>query len=228
MIESLNFDNLNFLIKKRKTEAISFDIDHDNHQFVLVTPQDLDENELNEYISENIHNFKDIAEMFFDTTYLKECVDGENIQIFNIPHVLKLSHIEEIKCDEHNRVLYYPTKSVSSFKVELKEFYEYKLIDFVGVKLEKYTSRIGKSPKKIVINDLAKKWGICTPSGIIKLNWKLAMAPYFVVEYVLCHELTHLKHLNHSKDFNNLLETVYSRKTEAERWLENNFLSLKI
>lgn len=228
MDEVINFDDIKFSIKKRKTESISFEIDHDDHQFILVSPFGVAEKELEDYIRSNLKNFKEIAEMFFDSSHLKECVDGENIVLFNTPYSLKLDQVDKIECDEHNRILKFPISLQESFKEELVEWLEFKLIEFVNIKLDKYSKKFGHSPKKILVSDLGRKWGVCTPKGTIKLNWKLAISPYFVVEYVLCHELAHLKHLDHSRQFYSLLDSVYIRRREAERWLENNFLTLKV
>ena len=228
MDDMIQFDDMKFSVKKRKTKSISFEIDHDDHQFVLVTPYEVAEKELEDYIRSNLGNFKDIAEMFFDSSHLKECIDGENIVVFNTPYVLKLSQVKEIDCDEHNKVLNFPISLKESFKEELVDWLEFKLIEFVNFKLEKYVKKVGVSPSKIIISDLGRKWGVCTPKGTIKLNWKLSISPYFVIEYVLCHELAHLKHLDHSDHFYNLLDSVFTRRREAERWLENNFLTLRV
>ena len=54
---------------------------------------------------------------------------------------------------------------------------------------------------RIILGSFKAKWGSCDSFSVIKLNWKLAMLPQKLVDFVLFHELTHLKELNHSKNF---------------------------
>lgn len=62
------------------------------------------------------------------------------------------------------------------------------------------------TPKLVKVKTLKASWGICTNKGNISLSWRLIMAPTSVMDYVIIHELCHLKHHNHSKEFWNLVE----------------------
>ncbi|MDR1789202.1 MAG: M48 family metallopeptidase [Opitutaceae bacterium] len=63
------------------------------------------------------------------------------------------------------------------------------------------------------------RWGSCSARGAISLNWRLVMAPDWVRDYVICHELAHLRHMNHSNAFWAETERLFPRWREAERWL---------
>lgn len=78
---------------------------------------------------------------------------------------------------------------------------------------------------KIVIGNFKAKWGSCDNFSSIKLNWRLAMLPPKVVDFVIFHELTHLIELNHSKRFYFELEKVCPDWKESREELRNfNFL----
>jgi hypothetical protein len=73
----------------------------------------------------------------------------------------------------------------------------------------------------VSIRDQRSRWGSCSPSGRISLNWRLIQLPPAVCDYVLLHELTHLRHLNHSARFWRELERLSPHHAEARRWLRS-------
>lgn len=71
----------------------------------------------------------------------------------------------------------------------------------------------------VSIRDQRSRWGSCSPSGRISLNWRLVQVPPTVRDYVLLHELTHLAEPNHSRRFWKKLEAVCPWHLEARAWL---------
>ncbi|WDC85678.1 M48 family metallopeptidase [Caloramator sp. mosi_1] len=65
-------------------------------------------------------------------------------------------------------------------------------------------------------------WGSCSSKGNINLNWRLVMMPLDVIDYVIVHELCHLKHPNHSKGFWNLVREFMPDFEGKRRWLKEN------
>lgn len=76
--------------------------------------------------------------------------------------------------------------------------------------------------KRLFIRSQRTKWGTCSTKGNISLNWRLVLAPKYVGEYVILHELMHTKVLNHSHRFWVLLKAIYPRCGEAIRWLNTH------
>ncbi len=68
-------------------------------------------------------------------------------------------------------------------------------------RLNMLSQRIGLSWNKVRIGNQRSRWGSCSAKGTISLNWRLLLLPYKVGNYVILHELAHLRHLNHSKEF---------------------------
>jgi len=78
---------------------------------------------------------------------------------------------------------------------------------------------LGRAVTGVTVRAQRTRWGSCSPSGRISLNWKLIQLPPAVADYVLLHELTHLVHLNHSRRFWRELERVCPWHKEARAWL---------
>ena len=72
---------------------------------------------------------------------------------------------------------------------------------------------------RISIRNQRSRWGACSPSGTITLNWRLVQVPPFVCDYVLVHELMHRRELNHSPRFWRLVAACCPRHAEARLWL---------
>ncbi len=66
------------------------------------------------------------------------------------------------------------------------------------------------------------QWGHCTRQGIVQLNQLILLTPMFVIDYLIIHELSHLKHLNHSKRFWTLVEKYCPDYQQAEVWLKQH------
>lgn len=82
--------------------------------------------------------------------------------------------------------------------------------------------------KKVAVRNQRSRWGSCTEGGVISLNWRLVQTPPWVSDYVIYHELMHLKEMNHSKRFWAAVAEVCPRWEEAEEWLKQrgSFLGL--
>jgi len=80
----------------------------------------------------------------------------------------------------------------------------------------------GVEVREVSVRDQRTRWGSCSSSGQISLNWRLVQAPEFVADYIILHELMHMREMNHSERFWALVEGVCPRRQEAERWLKNH------
>ncbi len=92
-------------------------------------------------------------------------------------------------------------KRESYIRDALQEWYESKSADWLTRTVSTWSSRLGMEPNGILIRDQRKRWGSCDRLGNIRLNWRLIMAPVSLIEYVVVHELCHLKYPDHSNRF---------------------------
>jgi len=83
-----------------------------------------------------------------------------------------------------------------------------------------YRTRFGLKPKSIQVVDLATGWGSCGPEGNIRINWHLVFAPKKVLEYVVVHELAHLRHRSHGDAFWAFLEFMLPDYRAPKTWLD--------
>jgi predicted metal-dependent hydrolase len=84
----------------------------------------------------------------------------------------------------------------------------------------------GLTVSHVAIRNQRSRWGSCSREGSIALNFRLVQAPDAIRDYVLIHELMHLKQQNHSRRFWRLVESASPAFREAERWLRTTGRSL--
>ncbi len=78
---------------------------------------------------------------------------------------------------------------------------------------------IGMVPKRVTIKDTTSRWGSCAPDQSLALSWRLLMAPPFVQDYVVAHEVAHLRHMNHGPKFWSLVDELTPHTKAAIPWL---------
>lgn len=115
-------------------------------------------------------------------------------------------------------------------KNELKKWYKVEsekiVIDRIQY-LRKHNSIINSlNPGIVKIKEQKKRWGTCTSAKSIYINSRISMAKVHVIDYIIVHEYCHLVHMNHSKDFYNLVKKIMPNYKEAENWLRENAYKL--
>jgi predicted metal-dependent hydrolase len=69
------------------------------------------------------------------------------------------------------------------------------------------------------VRDTRSRWGSCSPDGVLMFSWRLVMAPPFVQDYVVAHEVAHLRHLDHGRVFWTMVEALSPHRRAATNWL---------
>jgi len=76
--------------------------------------------------------------------------------------------------------------------------------------------------RRVTVRNQRSRWGSCSRRGTISLNWRLVQTPSFVRDYLVLHELAHLKEMNHSRRFWSEVARLCPEFPEAERWLKRH------
>jgi len=133
-------------------------------------------------------------------------------------HPLKLSFGEFIlnkRCIEGARELF-----IEWYKKEAKQ----KLSE----RMNYYSNRLQLFPKGIKITSAQTRWGSCSRDNQLCFSWRIIMAPLSVLDYVLIHELAHIKEKNHSIKFWSYLESIIPGCKRHRRWLREHESKLRL
>lgn len=85
-----------------------------------------------------------------------------------------------------------------------------------------HAAALGVRPRAIRLKDTRSRWGSCAPDGTLAFSWRLVMAPDWVLDYVVAHEVAHLKELNHSDRFWAHVARLTPHRDAAVAWLRDH------
>lgn len=109
----------------------------------------------------------------------------------------------------------------------IEKLYRREAAKYFGERVPLLSDLVGKDLRRINVRSQRTRWGSCSTNKTISLNWRLVMAPDWVSDYIIYHELAHLTHMNHSRDFWRLVADYYPKYKEAESWLKKHHILLK-
>lgn len=127
------------------------------------------------------------------------------------PKVKKITVVIE----EDKVVIQSPKAGEIDITKALMRFYKKECKKIVSKRLKFYNESLRFKYRDVVIEDNDKRWGSCSSQRNLTFNWKLVLFPPAGLDYVVVHELCHLKHLNHDRSFWRLVGKVMPDYKEA-------------
>jgi predicted metal-dependent hydrolase len=137
------------------------------------------------------------------------------------------NHHDDIVVLEGNRLAVRPDLFNNGLlELALEQWYRAEAARLINETADKLSYQMGISYQRIVIRGQKTRWGSCSRKKNLSFNWKLIMAPEPIVEYVIIHELLHLKEMNHSKRFWELVAQYCPDWREHKKWLKQHEVDL--
>ena len=87
-------------------------------------------------------------------------------------------------------------------------------------RLEILAAKLGVATPPLTLSNAQSRWGSCNSRGEVRLSWRLLQTPPHIINYVICHELAHLKQMNHSPKFYAVVESLFPNYKAAEKELK--------
>ena len=147
--------------------------------------------------------------------------DGAIITVRGKPHTLR--HKPEARgtvWQEGNEI--HVAGQTDFFQRRLTDWLKKQAKEDITPQAHTMAAQLGKKVKRISVRDTVSRWGSCSSNGNLSFNWRLIFAPPHILTYVVAHEVSHLRHMDHSASF---WETVACFDVDAKgarRWLKQN------
>lgn len=224
--------------RRKKTVAINVT---QAAQVVVLAPNHLSRRQIKgivtkkaQWIFEKQEYFKRLIALFPE----KEFVSGEQILFLGRKYRLKIRKVQNKCSSEPNltgrRIFISINQHLSSeerkeiIKDALIKWYFSKSARIIRQRVNRYSELLAVIPREIKIKDQKKRWGSCSSNGILRFNWRIAMAPISIIDYIVVHELCHLKVKNHSSNFWRLVSLALPDYQRRRDWLKNNTAAFRL
>lgn len=238
-MERGKIDSLEYSLRRSNRKSMGIAIERDG-AIIVTAPHQAKFNEIEKFVSEKkIWIYQKLAKkktlnrekprrefvngqgfLYLGKSYRLKFIDNGKMKSARSPNVtvLRLWHgyfelAESEKANARNHFISWYRKQI---KEQLK------------ARIPRYDKRIGVTVKDTRILDLGHRWASCGRNGVINFNWRSVMAPVWVLDYILVHEMVHLIERGHTDRFWRLVSRVIPDYEEHALWLNENGADLDL
>ena len=200
-----------------------------NNKLIIKTPRNVSKKTLVDLIKKKQHWIKQRAIMNFEEQNLKnrEFIDNDKFYFRGDEYHLSLilGRKEAVKIEGGLLLVsYVDDKSIrrGTIKRILEDWYLQESTKILKARTEELAQQMRVQPFEITVKNYNSKWGSCTANNKISYNWRIIMAPDYIIDYLIVHELSHIIEPNHSKNFWYQVENYCKDFQKKRKWLREN------
>ena len=156
-----------------------------------------------------------------EPTVGKQYADGEKFLFLGSSFDLKLVGLQKHSLHFDNGFTLRQSAQIKGEQV-FTHWYKEQALEIISERVKQYSQQYNFTPKQVKISSAKTRWGSCSPNGTLNFTWRLVMAPLDVIDYVVVHELVHLRVKNHSSKFWKAVESIYPEYKKQRKWLREN------
>jgi len=216
--------DIDYALKKSDRKTTSIYIERDGSVSVLA-PKPFDMSRIESVLEKKRRwIYRSLAEWedLNRTRVTREYVNGESFLYLGRSYQLQLVDDQDVALMLKNGRFSLKKSKVAEASKHFQEFYKSKLYSRINGRIQQYSAKMAVEPAGFKVQELKNRWGSCSAKGTVNIHWKCAMLSLSVLDYVLVHELAHLKYPNHTPPFWRMIEKVMPGYEEQKIWLKYN------
>jgi hypothetical protein len=214
--------------KRKKTITVNIERDGSVN---AVAPFDCDDEtirkvlEAREYlICRHVANRKAVNKAFIN----RDFVNGQAFLFMGKSYNLFISETAKKSLEIIDDKFVLKESCLPKAKATFIKFYKKQGLPYLQERVSYYSRLVGREPVSIRIIELGSHWASCTPKHSINFHWKCIMAKPIIIDYLIVHELTHLKYPQHTRQFWDAVFSVMPNYKECEEWLHEYGVTLSL
>tara|TARA_B100001741_G_scaffold70643_1_gene56764 strand:- start:4501 stop:5184 length:684 start_codon:yes stop_codon:yes gene_type:complete len=218
--------DFNIIIKRtNRKKTVSFRIK--NQEVIISVPKFLSDNEINNLVEIKIKWIKNklALEKLNNVSIKRKYENGDIFLYLGSEYSLKIkkSYRDNIYIKDKNLIVEAKNVlSTNNIKNNIKNWYISESKKYLTKTNSYYEILIGVKSNKLLFGQYKSKWGSCNSKKTISYDWRIIMAPFEVIHYLIIHELCHIKFPNHSIYFWKYVEKYMINYKIQKKWLKNN------
>lgn len=205
---------------KRKSLAITIEAG----QVIVRAPLRLPKSEIQAFILKKqawiLRTVKSQSEQLAEVPQ-RQYIDGEYLPWRGRSLCLRLKSRKRVT-ERIGDELYTSTAEKSQIEERVQAWYRKEAKLVLTQKVERLTAAHRLKFAEVKVRKNKRRWGHCTSKGVLQFNWLIMLAPESVIDYLVAHEVAHLRHFNHGPEFWRLVECFEPDYAEAQAWLKEN------
>jgi len=158
----------------------------------------------------------------------REFVNGQSFLFMGKSYNLMISNTAHKSLEIVDDKFVISEKSLPKANETFIKFYKKEGLPYIRDRVQHFSKLVGREPLSIKIMELGSHWASCTPSHNINFHWKCIMAKPMIIDYLIVHELTHLKYPQHTRQFWDAVFSVMPNYRECEEWLHEYGVTLSL
>lgn len=222
--QTIEFDDFCAILKRSNRKDIEVAIKADN-SVVIFAPPTAKLPQIKALVSQRMPWIasKRLARSFTLQKHKKEYIPGESFLLFGDNFSLEVkSHGKQSNLVHDGKRFTIKPEAASQGEKWFTAFYKRVAKEVLIPRAQGLAKKLGYKTSHIRVMELGARWGSCSSSSRINLNWRLAMLPKHIADYVIIHELTHIEAIGHTDKFWKRVEKAMPNYRDAERWLSKN------
>lgn len=226
--------HINYEIKRSKRKTMELSVYPDG-KVVVKAPERMPLYKIQEFVTQKSDWIADKVSMISERQSKhpdRVYEEGTHIPFLGKMYPLHLVlHEEEnawIQLEENSLEVHTPSTDQTVIQYLLVYWYKENARKLIKSRVKHYCQLLGEKVEAVRVKDQKTRFGSCSSKRNLNFNWRLVMAPKEVLDYVVVHEMCHLKYMNHSKEYWAYVESIMPNYKEYDNWLKENGNYLKV
>ena len=217
--------------RRRRTLALQV---NPMQQVTVLAPQRLSGTSIDRFLRERaewvikkLRYFEALGRQYPPKSY----ASGETFLIRGQPHILEVlvdPSYRRAQMERREGALAVRVCAQEKVPLVVRRWYQAEAAVLIQEAVGRLSPALGVFPKRIRIANQKRRWGSCSSRGDLRFNWRLAMMPGPIADYVVAHELAHMKVHNHSAEFWSTVRSILPDYVSRRAWLRANSVQFAV
>ncbi len=228
-------ETIEFTVEYRKRKSFRISVEPPNSVFV-VAPVGIKDDEILRMVKTKAKwitkKLREIKELGMEKRN-KEYEEGENFMYLG--RDLRLTVLRDgdvkkplVELVEGCLLVRTATEDPDKLRKPIEDWYRKRSLEIVSERVENYQKHFEQRPIEIRSKRQKSRWGSCSNAHRLNFNLRCIMAPLEVIDYIVVHEMCHMVHFNHSREFWGLVEEIMPDFKERRAWLKNHGIRMTL